>query len=200
MGASMKIDISALKRIAAKFDSPQLRDTVTRLPQEKAVAALVGQAIADNFDQEGPGWAPLKPATIRASVGRKIKKSMGEMTDEELLKHERIARKGWKGADSNPFRRILQKTGLLKKTATMPGFTGSKGGKTGSNIWKTEGSRLIWGTDLIYAGVHQRGNAKRKIPARPVLTLRPVWLKQIQDYVVQRAFKVMAETFVRGGR
>jgi hypothetical protein len=33
------------------------------------VAGLVAQAIADNFAKEGPGWAPLKGATIRNSVG-----------------------------------------------------------------------------------------------------------------------------------
>jgi phage gpG-like protein len=194
MSASMKVDASGIRKIAARFSDSGLREMLMRVPQEKAVAALVGQAIADNFAQQGPGWPPLKASTIRRSVAKAHQKAVSEMSDEELVAHERKERA--KGEKGNQYRMILQKTGLLKKTATIPGYSGSNKGATGRNIWKQEGTKLVWGTDLVYAGVHQKGDPKKRIPARPFLKLSVKWKKELQNYVVNRMFKYITEKIV----
>lgn len=197
MSASMKLDASGLRRMAERFRDPGLKEMLLRVPQEKAVAAIVGQAIAENFAEQGPGWAPLKANTIRSSLSRKLRSAVGEMTDEELLAHERKERK--KGDQGQQYRMILQKTGLLKKTVTIPGYSGgNKSGASGRNIWKQEGHKLVWGTDLIYAGTHNKGDPKRHIPKREFLKLSTKWKKELQDYVVKRMFKYITERIVRG--
>lgn len=190
MGAALTLDTKGLRRLANKLNSPAMRKKLEAIPQKKAVAALVAQAIADNFDQEGPGWAPLKASSIRSSLAKSMRKRLSKMSDAELLRYEKGAR--LVGSKDEPNRRILQKTGLLRNTVTKPGFSGSnKSGQSGRNIIKTEGTKLIYGTDLVYAGVHQNGSAKRGIPARPFMTLRAEWKKQLVDYVVEQAFEII---------
>lgn len=186
----MTLNLSSLKRLGERFSGSRMKDAISQAMRERAVAALVGQAIADNFSKEGPGWAPLKAGTIRASLSKKLKKSIADMSDEELLKYEKKARQ--KESEEVPNRRILQRTNLLMKTATIPGYSGTSKGKkpvSGANIYKVEGTKLIWGTDLIYAGVHNKGNAKKRIPKREFLVIRPEWNKQIQEFVFKRALK-----------
>ena len=108
-GSAMKVDVTVINLLADKCKSPALKRQLEGIASEKPVAALIGQAIADNFAQGGPGWKPLK---IR---------------------------------DGLP----LQKSGDLKRSATTPGAPG--------NIYKTDGTVITWGTNLIYAGIHQRG-------------------------------------------
>jgi phage gpG-like protein len=194
MSASLKVDTSGIRRMTAAFDSHGVRSAIAQLPQRKAVAALVGQAVADNFDKQGPGWKPLK---IRKGV-------------------------------------ILSKTGLLRKSATSPGAPG--------NIYKVEGQSLIWGTDLIYAGIHNKGGVitpkkakalyipltpkgervgpiktamgRRKvatkygvdftfaksvtIPKREFMVIRPQWLVQIQEYIIGQAISIVRDALRRG--
>lgn len=173
-----------------------------RIPHERAVAALVGQAVADNFEQQGPGWAPLEAKTIRTSVkGKAAKKAIADMTDKELLAHEAKWRKA--GDEGLGHRMILQRTGLLKKTATIPGYTGSSKGKhsvSGGNVWKTEGSKLVWSSNLPYAAAQNSGNPKNNLPARPFLTLRPEWRRQIFEYVFKRMTQIIVPRILRGGR
>lgn len=199
MNASLKISTEGLKKLAARINNPGVRAAVERVPQQRAVAAIVAQAISDNFDQEGPGWEPLKAKTIRQSVSKKIRKRLSLLSDEEVLEEERKARK--KGSDTEPSRRILQRTGLLKKTVTVPGFIGTskpkKGGKavSGANIWRVEGTNLVWGTNLPYAGVHNNGDPKRKIPKREFLTIRAQWKYQLQEFVVRKMFDAVWNAF-----
>lgn len=190
MGASLRVDASGFTRLAAAFNSPALKATILQIPQRKAVAAIVAQAIADNFEQEGPGWAPLKAATIRYSVAKKLQRLIRGKSDAQLARHEAAARHAQSSVQ--PFRRLLRRTDLLYKTVTTPGFSGSnKSGANGRNIWKTEGTHLIWGTDLVYAGVHQNGDSKKGIPARPYLTIRKQWLLQIQEYILTQAINAV---------
>lgn len=180
MKASLTIDTKGLQLIAESFKDPVIEAELRQLPQKKAIAALVGQAIADNFDQQGPGWKPLSSGTIQSSVG---KKKMAEKKGE-------------------PHRMILQKTGLLKMAATIPGAHG--------NVWKADGTKLIWGVNLAYAGIHNYGGVIKhpgsnngfgrginikphniKIPKREFLTIREHWMQQITEYVVEQAFKVI---------
>lgn len=193
MSASLKVDVTGLKRLAESLNNPSLKTQIMQIPQRKAVAAMVGQAIADNFTQEGPGWPSLKAATIRASLSKKMRKSIADMTDKELLSHERKAR--IVGSDTVPHRAILRRTGLLMRTATTPNYQGSaKSGKkvvSGSNIWKTEGHKLIFGTNLIYAAVHNYGFPAKGIPQREFMTLRKEWMDRLKEYVMEETFKLI---------
>lgn len=200
MSAALTLDTSGLRRLANKFGDPAIQRELMLIPQRKAVAAMVGQAIADNFNQEGPGWAPLKASTIRNSVsaqvaGTKVKvggklKDLSELSDEELEKHEAKARKNPGTSKEQPFRRILRKSGALFGAATTPGARG--------NIWKTDGAKLIWGVDLIYAGVHNYGFPPKKIPKREFLTIRKQWMDQIEDYIIQQSFRIISEKILQG--
>lgn len=181
MSAAFKLDLTGLKRLVAKFDSPTVKAEIQKIPQKKEVAAIVAQAIADNFDQQGPGWKPLQAKTIRATVSKKLKKKLSDMTDKQLLRHEAKARK--MGSKELPHRMILQKTGLLKKSATTPGVS--------ENIYRTEGSNLIWGSNLVYAGVHNRGDAKKNIPKREFLVIRDVWKQRLWSYIAEEIQRII---------
>lgn len=199
MGASLTVNTSGLRKLSATLRSPLVREFAESLPMDKGVGALVSQAIADNFAQEGPGWPALKAETIRRSVKGKAKKSVASMSDDELIAYEAKARK--EESEENPHRRILDRTGLLKKAATIANFSGSnKKGQQGSNIWKKEGSNLVWGVDLVYARAQDQGNPKKNVPARPFLVLRAKWLREINEYVGKRIFKFITENVIRGGK
>lgn len=103
------VDLESLRKLASKVNDPMLRENLNKIAHEKGAVALISQAIADNFDREGPGWPALK------------------------------FREG----------RALQRTGLLKKSATTVGAKG--------NIYKVEGTDIVWGTNLKYAGIHNTG-------------------------------------------
>lgn len=200
MSASLTLDLSGLDKLAKKFGDPSVAREINAIPARKSVAAMVAQAIADNFDKEGPGWQPLKPETIRRSVsaqvaGIKVKvggklKTLGEMTDEELTKYEAKARKGGENSKSQPFRRILKKTGALMKSATTPGVQ--------HNIYRMEGPKLVWGTDLAYAGIHNNGFPAKNIPKREFLIVREQWQTQIEAYIISEAMRIIMSKIVDG--
>lgn len=181
MKASFKVDVSGLKRLAARFDSPTVKAELDKIPQKKAVAAIVAQAIADNFAQEGPGWAPLKAATIRYSVSKKMRKKLADMTDKQLMRHEARARKA--GTTMGVHRMILQKSKTLMKSVTTPGAQ--------HNIYSTEGTKLIWGSDLVYAAVHNKGSPKKNIPKREYLVLHQEWKDRLYSYITEQALTVL---------
>lgn len=182
-GASFKVNADSLKELISKIDNASVKEEVSRLIQKKAVAALVAAAIADNFNKEGPGWAPLKPSTIRASVSAKLKKKLDQMSDSELKSHEKKSKE--------PFRKILRRTGLLFNTVTTPGYRGSQKGVSGQNVYRIEDDKLIWGTDLAYAGLHNNGDARRHIPKREFLVIRKEWQKKLQEYLVGGAREII---------
>ena len=212
MTASMKVDLKAVWDKVKAFTSPTLMRKVGGIPQEKGILAIIVHAIADNFDKEGPGWPPLKAQTIRYSTkkgrkqvllkGRGSKKNLNALTDEEILKHEVEERA--KGNEGKPFRHILVKTGLLKKTVTVPNFTGStetpsKLGKsiktvTGSNIYRVEGKNIIWGTNLSYAAKHNKGLG---VPKREFLVIREPFQKELRSYVEGR-LRVILRSLTQG--
>jgi phage gpG-like protein len=193
MSAVFKVNALAFKNLAKRLSDPSIKRAVYDIMKEKPVAALISQAIADNFDVEGPGWPPLK------------------------------IRQG----------KPLQKSGLLKKSVTTPGAKG--------NIYRVQGTTITWGTNLVYAGIHQNGgevvakNSKflfipiskkgekvgpikdksaRKgsglkvgrdmifkksvmVPARPFLNIRKVWMARIFGYVLQRANNIILQRIMR---
>jgi len=211
--SSMKVDFSGLKKLYEKFTNNPIKEAFRSVAKEKAVAALIGQAIADNFDKEGPGWQPLKTETIRRSVAKKLGRELASMTDAQIRYHEVKARS--KAATEEPYRRILQRTGLLKKTATKVGFTGSTTKKkngdwknarssfgpqrgvsvTGSNIYKVENFNIIWGTNLPYASKHNNGEG---VPKREFLVIRKEWQARLDAYVLSRV-KTYFRNAIRGG-
>lgn len=191
MSASLIFSKQGLENIIHRMTDPEIKQELEYFPKRKAVVALVAQAIADNFDKEGPGWAPLKAETIRNSVAKKLKAKLASMTDKELLRYEqRVRKSGTKESEEEPNRRILQRTGLLKKSVTTPG---SK-----NNVWKVDGSNLIWGTDLVYAGIHNRGMPSKHIPKREFLTIRQEWMTLLNDYLVKETFKIIIERVTKG--
>ncbi len=180
----MKIDIKFLRDLEKKINSPGLQSQLRSLPEKKEVAAIIAQAIGDNFAQQGPGWKPLQAATIRSSVSKKLRKKLSSLSDRQILAHEAKARK--KDATEAPHRMILQKTGLLKKSVTTPGAT--------ENIKKVEGTNLIWGSQLIYAKTHNEGLAKKNIPKREFLVLRDVWKQRLYVYLAKEITKMVVDS------
>src|SRR5271155_2670997 len=124
--AAAKFDKSGLDDLAARFADPMIRIQLETLPQRKEIAAFVGQAIEDNFIKEGPGWTPLRPDTIRGSVAKAHYRKIKNMTDEELENYEKRARQeGTIESFAGPNRQILRRTGLLMKSASVPGAKGN---------------------------------------------------------------------------
>lgn len=191
--ASLSFDTSAIDKLVKKLEDPTLKQQINDVLKLKGLVALVSQAINDNFDKQGPGWAPLKPQSIRASVSKKLRKVLKGLTGRELVQRQ----KEMNQAGEEPYRVILQKTQLLKKTVTTPNVTAmsydkkKKTAQMGSNIYKTEGTNLIWGTDLIYAGTHNNGNSKMNIPKREFLVIRDEWLVQIEKFVFKKYLEVL---------
>lgn len=227
MGDSFRVNLGKLRRRSQQFAGPEAIRAINDLPKSKAVAALIAQSIADNFDKEGPGWAPLKGKTLRLSVGKgqlkaaqrlaaydmgglkktktgtavnkkKLKGRMAEFherTEKYLVRDERAIRKG--GGEVG--RMILQRTGLLKKCATTPGASGvNKQGKSGSNIYRVEGTTIIWGVNLIYARAMNRGVEKLNIPARPFLVVREDWMRKIRAYLSDQVQKILWDAIGMG--
>lgn len=124
------------------------------------------------------------------------------MSDAELLKHEAKARVAGAEEQATPHRQILRRSGLLMKVATTPGATGtSKSGKKsiqGSNIYRVEGTNLVWGVDLIYAKTHNEGNPKQNIPKRQFLVIHEEWYKKINMFMATKIVKLVAAA-IKGG-
>lgn len=203
MTASMKINLSALDRLAEKINSKEVIQEIEKLPEEKAIIAMVAQSIAENFQQEGPGWAPLKPQTIRQSVAKSIKKKLSKLTNSEVSEYEHLSRVQNKTKQDelriaqlnvmmknkkpmlSPNRRILRKSGLLMKSVTVPGAQ--------HNITRKQGTSLIWGTDVVYAGTHNYGT--QKVPQREFLVIKKHWQDRISQYVVGRLTQAIKRIF-----
>lgn len=92
---SFSVNLKALSDLAKRLDAEALTAKVQEIIKSKAVEALMAQAIGDNFDKEGPGWKPIKAATIRNSLGKAARKNISKASKEA------------------PARRILKRTGLL---------------------------------------------------------------------------------------
>lgn len=201
--ASFTVDVRGLRRTFAKFTGEEPRRLAEEVIQGKKVAAIMSQAIADNFEKEGPNWEPLKPSTIRQSVSKTIRKRLEPVKSGGKLTGYTV-----KGTDQ-PARRILQRTGVLKKSATTPGAPG--------HVFRSSGTTIEWGTNLHYAGIHNRGGVLKNpgsnnafgikglktkahsitIPARPYLRLSDYWYAMLSAKVVSEYSKKLA-AFIRG--
>jgi hypothetical protein len=74
--SSFTFDIKSILALIERFKGPKLTAETENLTKDKAIEALISQSIADNFDKEGPGWPPLKPASIRQSLGKSLRKRL----------------------------------------------------------------------------------------------------------------------------
>ena len=138
--------INRLERI---FEPTGMRQAFEQAIREKAVAKIIMQAIAYNFDQEGPGWKPLQASTIRNGVSKAKKKKLSKYSDAQILQLEAMAR--GKGEPGN--KRILYRSGLLKRSVTNIA--------DGNNVHRVEGTKIVWGTKLGYAAIHNKGGTIR---------------------------------------
>jgi len=176
--ASFQAELSGLRELITRLENPTLRKMLTDLPNRKEVHALISQAIAENFDKEGPGWTPLKASTILRSVSRKIRREI------------RQGKRQIEGA-----RKILQRTGVLKKSVTTPGAKG--------HVHRVEGINLMWGTDLVYAAIHQHGGTIQRgdhtitVPARPYLKLSDFWKLEIETFALNQALTLIRQYLAR---
>jgi phage gpG-like protein len=171
-----------------------VRAEISALIGTKGVQAIVAQAIADNFDQDGPGWQPLSSKYMRSEIVRVLKKKRAR---DAFFQGEAI-------------RRILQKTGLLKKSVTTPGAPG--------NVCQVVGTKLIWGTDLVYAGIHNYGGTVQnpgtdngfgcgikipphaiKIPQREFLVIHEKWQRMLEEFIVKKATQIVKKAFSASG-
>lgn len=210
--ASLKINLQALQDLIQGLENPNSRRALEDLPKLKAIAALMGQAVRERFEEQNDGevgWQPLRVATIRASVAGAAKKKADRMTAEGIRLHENAQRA--KGSDGEQLRHILKRKGLLMKSVTTPGAPG--------NIWKTEGTNIIWGTDLCYAAIHNRGGTIKHpgsknafgrkgfttkphdihMPQRRFLFLTQFWLDQIEEVAIRNAQKILKDIQQPGG-
>ncbi len=228
MANGFVFNMQGLWKLTKKFSDPALIAELNKIPASAGVSAIISQAIADNFEKEGPGWAPLKASTLRATVKKSVikkiearflksfqvakkkqlsmheKRQFNKLVDSQLLAHEINARSTRqnrnRSAENSPNRKILNKTGLLKKTATIPNFTGSsKSGASGSNLYKVEGTNLTWGTNLSYAGIHNKGCPERKIPKREFMVVRPEWKNRLDLFIAKKAFDLVKQ-YIRSGK
>lgn len=229
MSNSFTLDSSGLTDLIRHIESGELRDQLEKLPQEKAIVALVAQAIAENFRDQGPGWKALKPQTIRASVSKQLKKKLSKLTRKEVREFEDLHRKKGKSSSDNdrlvslsvkmgakknlvrpaPARKILNRTGLLKQSATTPGGP--------HNIYRQEGTNLVYGTDLKYAAIHNYGGIIKHpgttkgfgknmkipphnidMPKREYLLVKDKWMKQIDEYLIEKIVTIVEEYLSRG--
>ena len=221
--ASLTINLDAIEELIKKFETLESQTVIRNAAQSKGVIALVAQAIADNFRQErdssGTAWQPLRAQTIRQSVAKKIRDQFNGVTTGKLNgKHVKITnrKKRWSngqilaheaqsrqsGSDKIPNRQILRRTSLLYNSVTTPGANG--------NIHRTEGTNLIWGTNLIYAAVHNYGGTIKnpgtsngfgkkikisaheiKIPQREFLYISEQWRARIQNFALREIERVM---------
>lgn len=182
---SLTVDLTGLKKLFKRFEGEEARKLVHDIVADRKIAAIISQAINDNFAKEGPGWAPLKAQTIKSSVSKAVRKRM------ELRGGRFIDTK-----NNEPARMILQRKGNLKKSATTPGAQG--------NIYRVRDTSIEWGTNLHYAGIHNEGGVikhpgsknafgikglKTKphnivIQARQYLRISEMWMAQINTKVV----------------
>lgn len=219
----LKVDTSGLRGLANLFDSPELKRAIKGIIKKREMAALIGQAIADNFAKEGPGWKPLKAATIRNSVSKATKRKLKNLNDKQLLHFEKIARSTGNPGAAN--RQILRRTGVLMKSVTVPNAKG--------NVFETSESGLIWGTSLNYAKIHNEGGTiqfpgtdkgfgepneirvgKRtrkvggvKIPPhaipidkREFLVIHKEWMDRINEWVFTQAIQLISSKITNGAK
>ena len=222
--SSLTVDSSGIDSLADRLDPKLLAEEINRIIGDVKLARMVARAINDNFKNEGPGWKPLSPSTIRKSVSGAMKKKLSGLTDQELVEFEWRVRKsgGGKAKGIQRFsrnsirmkklnakikskkpqfkasRKILQDSKLLKNTLTKVGFSGSnKKGQSGRNIHRREGHTLVYGSTVPYLSSHVEGDADKGVVKRNPLDIKRDWEIKIEEYVAKEILKAIKKQ-IRG--
>lgn len=151
-----------------------------RRPLMRNLAAVMHQAVMDNFDTGGrPAWVPLAPATVR------YKKEAGRERPLIMNNHLRGGITTYHDNDSAlvgsnlPYARIHQEGGII----TQPPRTQSTYHKR-----RKDGSvknRFVKKSQADFEQVHQVDARRITIPARPYLQLTQADKKKICQVVMQ---------------
>lgn len=195
MSASFKVDLSGLKKLAAKFDDPALKVSIVNIVKEKSVAAQIGQAIADNFTQHGPGWPPLKiregeplrrtNLLFKSVTTPGAKNNIYETNGPSIIWGTKLA-----------YAAIHNKGGVITAKNTKMLFIPltDKAAKRGPIKDKAarKKSTLKVGVDFIF-------RRSVTIPKREFLVIRPEWRTRLTEHVAKLALKHISATIKRGG-
>lgn len=151
-----------------------------RRPLMRNLAAVMHQAVMDNFDTGGrPAWVPLAPATVR------YKKEAGRERPLIMNNHLRGSITSYYDNDSAlvgsnlPYARIHQEGG----TITQPPRTQSTFHKV-----RKDGSvkrQFVKKSQSNSERIHHVGTRKITIPARPYLQLTDADRQKIRQVVMQ---------------
>lgn len=180
--SNFRVDLSGLRKFRKQFTDPAVFKILDDLP--KRAVPLVAQAIADNFTKEGPGWAPLSRITLGQVKPKRFRKKKGWNRIKQMVM-----------GNTQPARRILRKSSLLFNSVTKPGAA--------HNIMRTQGTRLIWGTDLVYASIHQhggvitaKGGKKLFVPMSPKGVARGGKLTYGTDFILLNKVTIPARPYL----
>lgn len=183
-GSSFKVQVRGLAKLITLSSDPALQQQLQNIAKRRECAAIISQAIAENFAKRGPGWPPLKTQTILSSISKSQR--------AKIMKHKNPKAKA---KAMNAARTPLQgKTRMLYKSVTTPGAPG--------NVYSVDAGKIIWGTNLVYAGIHNRGGVIKngwgrgitiRIPKREYLKVPKFWMQQLSLFVVEEATRVLGQ-------
>ena len=125
----VEFEFNGLQRMGRRF--PVIRSMLNDFrPVFRDIAKNLESGFADIFDNEGYGWRPLAPSTVRE---RAALAARGEISV---------------GA-AHP---ILQRTGALKRSLADRG--------SAEHVEVIERHLMVYGSNVSYAGAHDRGGGR----------------------------------------
>ena len=166
--ASMALQIDGLKSALEGMAQP-----LDFAPALKGIKQILIGATKENFqgqhDPDGVPWKPLKkPRRRRRDLVRGKKRGRAKKGQDQILLDTGVLRSSMTG-------QAVLSTGRDKVKA--------KASAASAHVEVTTPTSLEWGTNLVYAGVHQYGYPPRNIPARPFLGINKEMTDDIADLV-----------------
>lgn len=172
-GVSVEIKVTGAEEIGAALR--RLQDRAGNLaPALRAIGVSLVTSTHHRFERQsgpdGKAWKPLAGSTLMGRAGKKAVRERGKIGGVEYVKLTAKAEKRVAGA------KILRRDGRLFQSITH----------------MVLGDRLLVGTNVAYAAIHQLGGdagrgRKVKIPARPYLGIdaadRAEILATVEDYL-----------------
>lgn len=151
----------------------QLEDNVGDLRDAmQEIGMYIVSRTMERFEQEGPGWPPLSPATLRS-------RRRGRVSGvRRMLDRIRSAITGRSAYSA----KILQDTGRLRASIGAP---------AGEGVFRVRPREVVVGTNVPYAAVHQFGTNRAgrshavHIPARPFLKIEDEDVRVMQEIIRQ---------------
>ncbi len=185
MSASFKVNVNGLKNLSKKFGNAAVRAEIENIAREKAVAGLIGQAINDNFDKQGPGWKPTRRGGDILKKTGLLRASVTTPSAEGNIYFVKGTTIEW--GTSLEYASIHQNGGTIVPKNAKALFIplSPKGEKVGPRKKDDrKGVKLKYGKDFVLA-------KSVTIPARPFLTISAFWLKEIKAYVDGRVREIL---------